>query len=195
MATSNPFFQVPDYSGMFPTIGIDTVTGKRNIDLAAPFKTDSKVDFSDLIAEIKPGFPYVSTTKAEPDTKSSTGDWRERLEEILRYEQARYPLDISRMEDAARIQADLSQEQLLRAYPIMSQAARESTGRQLAASERFLRTKAQMPSAVQAIMESKQGQQLKAQVGESEMMKAVAAQQQAAKDFAGRFAGQYIQVG
>lgn len=180
---------------MFPTIGIDTVTGKRNIDLAAPFKTDSKVDFSDLIAEIKPGFPYVSTTKAEPDTKSSTGDWRERLEEILRYEQARYPLDISRMEDAARIQADLSQEQLLRAYPIMSQAARESTGRQLAASERFLRTKEQMPSAVQAIMESKQGQQLKAQVGESEMMKAVAAQQQAAKDFAGKFAGQYIQVG
>ena len=180
---------------MFPTIGIDTTTGKRNIDLAAPFKADSKVDFSNLIAETKPESPYVSPTKGELDTKSSTGDWRERLEEILRYEQAKYPMDISRMQDAARIQAELSQEQLLRAYPIMSQAAREATGRQLAASERFLRTKEQMPSSVQAIMESKQGQQLKAQLGESEMMKAVAAQQQAAKDFAGKFAGQYIQVG
>ena len=85
--------------------------------------------------------------------------------------------------------------QLAATYPFLSAVGREATGRALAASERFLRTKEQMPSAVQNIMASKQGQQLQAQAGEADLMRAVAAQQQAAKQFAGTFAGKYISAG
>lgn len=85
--------------------------------------------------------------------------------------------------------------QLATTMPFLSAAGREATGRALAASERFLRTKEQMPSAVQSIMASKQGQQLQAQAGEADLMRAVAAQQQAAKQFAGTFAGKYISAG
>jgi len=85
--------------------------------------------------------------------------------------------------------------QLAAAYPYLSAAGREATGRALAASERFLRTKEQMPSKIQDIMASKQQQQLAAQAGEADLMRAVAAQQQAAKQFAGTFAGKYISAG
>jgi hypothetical protein len=57
-----------------------------------------------------------------------------------------------------------------------------------------LATKEQMPSNVQAIMASKQNQMLQAATGEAERQRATAAQQDAAKRFAGSFAGQYIQV-
>jgi len=85
--------------------------------------------------------------------------------------------------------------QLAATMPFLSAAGREATGRALAASERFLRTKEQAPSAVQNIMASKQSQMQSAQAGEAAMMQAVAAQQQAAKDFADRLDGQYSQVG
>jgi hypothetical protein len=52
-----------------------------------------------------------------------------------------------------------------------------------------------MPTTAQEIMASKQQQQLAAQAGEADLMRAVAAQQQAAKQFAGSFAGKYISAG
>jgi hypothetical protein len=88
-----------------------------------------------------------------------------------------------------------STRQLAAAYPYLSAAGREATQRALEASERFLRTKEQMPSKIQDIMASKQQQQLAAQAGEADLMRAVAAQQQAAKQFAGTFAGKYISAG
>ena len=105
------------------------------------------------------------------------------------------PLEIMRQRIAGDEATRQTTRQLEAAYPYLSAAGREATGRALAASERYLRTKQQMPTTAQEIMASKQQQQLAAQAGEADLMRAVAAQQQAAKQFAGTFAGKYISAG
>ena len=105
------------------------------------------------------------------------------------------PFDIYRQRIAGDEATRQTTRQLAAAYPYLSAAGREATGRALAASERYLRTKQQMPTTAQEIMASKQQQQLAAQAGEADLMRAVAAQQQAAKQFAGTFAGKYISAG
>ena len=105
------------------------------------------------------------------------------------------PFDIYRQRLAGEEATRQTTQQLAAAYPYLSAAGREATGRALAASERYLRTKQQMPTTAQEIMASKQQQQLAAQAGEADLMRAVAAQQQAAKQFAGTFAGKYISAG
>ena len=105
------------------------------------------------------------------------------------------PFDIYRQRLAGEEATRQTTQQLAAAYPYLSAAGREATGRALAASERYLRTKQQMPTTAQEIMASKQQQQLAAQAGEADLMRAVAAQQQAAKQFAGSFAGKYISAG
>lgn len=110
-------------------------------------------------------------------------------------ERENLPFDIYRQRLAGDEATRQSTRQLAAAYPYLSAAGREATQRALEASERFLRTKEQMPSKIQDIMASKQQQQLAAQAGEADLMRAVAAQQQAAKQFAGTFAGKYISAG
>lgn len=88
-----------------------------------------------------------------------------------------------------------TKEQLAATMPYLSQAAREAAGINLAASERFLRTKQQMPDNVQRIMASKQGQMTQAQAGEAALMTAVAKQAEAAKKFAGSYAGKFVSAG
>ena len=110
-------------------------------------------------------------------------------------EQEYLPYEIMRQRLAGDEATRQTTQQLAATYPYLSAAGREATGRALAASERYLRTKEQMPSKIQDIMASKQQQQLAAQAGEADLMRAVAAQQQAAKQFAGTFAGKYISAG
>jgi hypothetical protein len=88
----------------------------------------------------------------------------------------------------AKAQADRSYEQMVKSYPLLSQAANEATQRNLAASKNFLATKEMMPTAQQA----RQGAAASAA---SQSAYALADQQRAAKDFAGRFAGSTFQVG
>ena len=88
-----------------------------------------------------------------------------------------------------------TQEQLAATMPYLDEAGRRATGRALAASERFLTTKEQMPSAVQNIMASKQAQMYAAQKGEADLMTAVAKQAEAAKKFAGTYAGKFVSAG
>lgn len=82
-------------------------------------------------------------TSAIPDTGNI-------FDQILKFKQASYPIELQQQEDAAKINARLAQEQMLAAYPLLSQAAQEATNRNLAASERFLGTKEKQPSAIQA---------------------------------------------
>jgi len=102
------------------------------------------------------------------------------------------PLNILERRLAGREALQQTQEQLAATMPYLSQAAREAAGINLAASERFLRTKQQMPSAVQNIMASKQAQMYAAQKGEADLMTAVAKQAEAAKKFAGSYAGKFV---
>jgi hypothetical protein len=99
------------------------------------------------------------------------------------------------MEEVGRISAALNREQLRDLYPFLSAAGAETTARNLAASKAYRVFAEGLPSNVQNIMASKQAQATSAAAGEADRARAVAAQQDAAKNYAGRFAGQYIQVG
>ena len=105
------------------------------------------------------------------------------------------PFEIERKRIAADEAVRQSTRQLAAAYPFLSAAGREATERALEASQRYRAFKESMPTTAQDIMASKQQQQLAAQAGEADLMRAVAAQQQAAKQFAGTFAGKYISAG
>jgi hypothetical protein len=148
----------------YPTVGLDTTTTQRNVDLQQQTK--------DAVPEL--------------DSLSKT---------YLNLAKALAPFEEQRMVRSTELAASLSQKQLEQLYPFLSAAGAESTARNLAASQAYRRFAEQLPSNVQNIMASKQAQMQSAQAGEADLMRATAAQQQAAKDFAGRFAGQYIQVG
>lgn len=152
-------------TGMPAPVGIDFGTGQRDVDLLSK---------------------QVQT--AVPSPTSQTQEW-------LDFYKSMSPLRMQEMAQASELSAQLSQRQLAQLYPYLSAAGAESTARNLAASQAYRRFTEQLPSNVQSIMASKQAQMQSAQAGEADLMRATAAQQQAAKDFAGRFAGQFISVG
>jgi hypothetical protein len=90
-------------------------------------------------------------------------------------------------------QANLTRQQMSDLFPYMSAAASEATARNLAASKQFLAFKEGTPSNIQNIMASKQGQASSAADAEYRRALGIAAQQQAATDFARKFAGQTFQ--
>ena len=107
------------------------------------------------------------------------------VEANIRYQQAMQPLYSQQMQEAADLSSRQTTEQLAALYPFLSRAGQEATARQLGASKEFLAFKERQPSAQQARMAT-------AAAAESELGRTIAMQQQAAKDFAGKFAGQYI---
>lgn len=159
-----------------------------NADLLKTFKSTgfpapTGLDFSnplDRSASILP-----ATTSAVPEIDKNTQSWVEAYKALS-------PTRIQEMQAAADIAAQSSQQQLQQLYPLLSAAGAETTARNLAASQAYRRFAEQLPSSVQSIMASKQSQVQSAQAGEAALQQATALQQQAAKDFAGKFAGQYI---
>lgn len=149
-------------TGLPAPVGTDTTTGGRNVDLLAQ-----------------------QTKDAVPTPSSTTQDWLDLYKTMS-------PIRMQEMAQASELAANLSARQLSQLYPYLSAAGAESTARNLAASQAYRRFAEQMPSSVQNIMTAKQAQMQSAQAGEADLMRAVASQQQAAKDFAGRFAGQYV---
>jgi hypothetical protein len=103
-------------------------------------------------------------------------DWAARVAAL---KQVTIPLNVYEQ----RVMGDVAGEQAInqarQLYPLLSAAGRESTERALSASQRFRAFAEGLPSNVQAIMASKQAQRQSAQSGEADLMRAVAAQQQA----------------
>lgn len=159
----------------FPMGGLDTETGQRINDLWNPYPQQYKSDFGSSLSALDP-------------------EWKQKVAAQVELENALQPLYLERAKAGAQMQADLSNEQIRQLYPLMSAAQQQSVALNLGASKAFRAFKEQMPSSVQDIMASKQGQMLSAATGEAERQRATAAQQEAAKRFAGSFAGQYIQV-
>lgn len=194
----------PDYLASQPFPGIGVTSSFRE---AAPGYAKGKFQ---KLPQIKVGptdfakvpFPMIgtdfSTAARDVDLQSQVDSAIPKMDpEVQKYldlTKAISPIRMAEMEQAAQLSSRLTREQLASLYPYLSAAGAESTARNLAASKSFLATKEQMPSSVQAIMASKQGQMLQAASGEAERQRATAAQQEAAKRFAGSFAGQYIQV-
>jgi hypothetical protein len=106
-----------------------------------------------------------------------------------------YPYQVKLMQDAARIQQQQNEQGFASAYPWITQAANEATARNLAASQTYRTFAEGLPSNVQNIMASKQAQMTSAAGAEADRARAIAAQTQAAKDFAGRYTGQTFSVG
>ena len=193
---ASPFYQkIPGFAVGAPFRGPAPAFGKEKTQ-KLPQVTIPATDFS------KVPFPMVgidfSTGFRDVDLQSQTGSavppMDQEVKKYLDFYKAISPMRMAEMEQSAQLSSRLTREQLASLYPYLSAAGAESTARNLAASKSFLATKEQMPSNVQAIMASKQNQMLQAATGEAERQRATAAQQDAAKRFAGSFAGQYIQV-
>lgn len=82
-------------------------------------------------------------TPAIPDTGNI-------FDQILRFEQARYPFAMQQQRDAAELAAELSRKQLWDSYVPLSMAAQQARRENVAASQQFLEAKEKQPSAIQA---------------------------------------------
>lgn len=183
-------FSSADLSKLFKP-GIYFPTGERNVD---PYKLALQGKSLDFVPTPPVVGPGISGAPAKFDTKDAVPSIDDIVAANIKYQQAMVPIELDRMVASTRLQQALTGAQLRELYPYLSAAGAESTARNLAASKSFLATKEQMPSSVQNIMASKQNQMYTAAAGEAERQRATAAQQEAAKRFAGSFAGQYIQV-
>lgn len=166
-----------------PFKGLDLQSGKRGVDLwSGAFKSPK----SSTTGQTEYKSPYVGAAQQSPTPVDSS------IESYGKWLEAFAPYDEKRAIRATQLTAALNRQTLSDLYPFMSAAGAEATARNLAASQAYRRFAEGLPSNVQNIAASKQGQIQSAQAGEADLMRAVASQQQAAKDFAGRYAGQYV---
>lgn len=180
------FGSFPDLTGVFT--GMDTSTGKRNQDLfKAAFKAGTP-DFRDYLTQ-----PSVQSSTY--DSSNPIGNILNTAQAIQTFEEARYPFELNKFREMSDIAAQQQLKQAYQLYPLLSQAGQETMERNLAASKAYRKFAEGLPSNVQNIMASKQAQATSAAAGEADRARAVAAQQDAANRYGGRFAGQYIQVG
>ena len=105
------------------------------------------------------------------------------------------PLQRQQAIDSAQLQQQINEQGFASAYPWVNQAAEAATARNLAASQTYRTFAEGLPSNVQNIVASKQAQMASASGAEADRARAIAAQTQAAKDFAGRYTGQTFSVG
>lgn len=138
----------------YPVVGLDLSSGQRDATVSLPTQSGD----------------YTSTGNPVPST----------FDQYLNFTKQVLPYQMQMQEQAARLSADLSRQQLADLAPYLSQAGWESTARNLLASKSYATFKEQLPSNIQNIMASKQAQMQSAQSGEAALMAAVAAQQDAA---------------
>lgn len=193
----SPFYQnVPGFAVGAPFREPTPAYGKGKIQklpqVSIPATDFSKVPFPMIGTDFSTGLRGVDLND---QVESAIPTLSPEYQQLLAYSKAMSPVRMAEMEQAAQLSSRLTREQMASLYPYLSAAGAESTARNLAASKSFLGFKEQMPSNIQNIMASKQTQMLQAATGEAERQRATAAQQMAAKEFAGKFAGQYISAG
>ena len=179
-------------SNYIQPIGLDLQTGGRNINLykEALKNPQSSVAQPEEPKEPKetksPEYGAPSTQEILQGVNQAELDYQMKMNPILRDRNRQAGLDAIRQ----------SQMQANALLPIVDQYAQRATQRALGASERFAAFKEQLPSAIQAIMASKQQQLASASGAFAQEAQAIAAQQQAATEFArsgtGKYAGRRI---
>lgn len=196
-------FKVPaGFKPPYPSVGLYTTTGLRNVDLWKMAYDTKYPDYSKTFGATTAFTPDVRSAFAPSEYQtdygkndSSTGDISKVTKENIELYRQLQPLFLEQMQASAGLQAELSRRQMQDLYPMLSAAAAESTARNLAASQTYRRFAEGLPSNVQNIMASKQEQMKSAQAGEAALQYATADQLRAAKESQGRFAGQYVQFG
>ena len=180
---ANPF---PNWQ---PATGIDFTPGKGF----------AGKDFYKTVKDFKLGITPVTAPPATSTNIYGTGSALPNSSDAVNYyldiAKGLAPLQRQQAIDSAQLQQQINQQGFASAYPWITQAANEATARNLAASQAYRSFAEGLPSNVQNIMASKQAQMTSAAGAEADRARAMAAQTQAAKDFAGRYSGQYINVG
>ena len=164
-----------------------------------PGKEFAGKDFYKTVKDFKLGITPVTAPPATSTNIYGTGQAVPDIDPAAKAQfdflERAYPYQVKLMQDAARIQQQQNEQGFASAYPWISQAAQESAKRGYDFQTQYRAFAAGLPGPVQDIMASKQAQMASAASSEADRARAMAAQTQAAKDFAGRYSGQYINVG
>jgi len=128
--------------------------------------------------------------KANEETRQLNEETRalddQRVLDLLEnIERTRAASALEQIRTAGEVSTDQSIKQMQALYPYLDRAGQKAIERNLDASMRFKAFKEQLPSSIQAIMESKQRQQQLASDAFAREAGAIATQQQAATGFAG----------
>lgn len=179
-------------SNYIQPVGLDLQTGGRNINL---YKEALKNPQSSVAQPAEPKEP--KETKSPEYGAPSTQEILQGVNQAeLDYQMKMNPILRDRNRQAGVDAIRQSQMQANALLPVVDQYAQRATQRALGASERFAAFKEQLPSAIQAIMASKQQQLASASGAFAAEAQAIANQQQAATGFAqsglGRYAGRRI---
>ena len=181
---TSPNFFDPENLNKLPRLsGIDTSTGQR-------------INFAPINV-FKPAPPSEAqkTMGTFPKEGSAIGNLLEISKQVQAFEEARDPYLLERYRKYGDIAAEQQLQTASRLFPLLDEAGQRTVARNLAASQAYRAFAEQLPSNVQNIMASKQQQMASAALGEAELQRATAAQQQAASQYPGRFAGQYVSFG
>ena len=113
---------------------------------------------------------------------------------LQQWQDATRPSRLQEAQQFAQVQADLSRQQMADAFPLLSVANAQATARNLAASEKFASFKQSLPTTVQDIMASKQSQLASASDAVYRRALGMAAQAEAARNFAKGYVGKMFQM-
>lgn len=175
-----------------PATGVDFSLGKM-LGGKDAYKIASNSKYQDILKNgLGSGTEPAATL---PPTGSALPKSSDAVNYYLDIAKGLYPLQRQMALDTFQLQQEQNRQGFADAYPWVSQAANEATARNLAASQAYRSFVEAQPSSVQNIMASKQAQMASAASSEADRARAMAAQTQAAKDFAGRYAGQTFSVG
>lgn len=147
--------------------------------LATQAKIDAEADLQTQENRQQDALDLDTTIDRQIDMLNRTGDIYSRLQR-----------------EAGDISTEQSIKQMQALYPYLDRAGQKAVERNLDASMRFKAFKEQLPSSIQAIMESKQRQQQLASDAFKKEAEAIATQQQQATAFGqsgiGRYSGRRI---
>jgi hypothetical protein len=166
-SASNPsgysFNPMDAFSKPFSFVGLDTTTGSRNVDLYKSYlnalqqSTTTKQDGGVISEQPTTSTQSGGVISEQPTTSTQSQavpDLTQPWEQVLKYRQASFPVDMAQAQASAELQRQLTQQQLADVYPWMSAAAKESAERGKEASL----FKQGLPTTIQDIMGAKQAQ-------------------------------------
>ena len=164
----------------------------RAADLATALKDQQEA----LLAKQKAELEEQNRKAREQNREESAFESQNVLDFLNEVEQSRAESALQQIRTAGEVSTEQSIKQMQALYPYLDRAGQKAIERNLDASMRFKAFKEQLPSSIQAIMESKQRQQDLASSAFAREAGAIATQQQAATGFGqsgiGRYSGRRI---
>jgi len=135
----------------------------------------------------QPALSYQSASNALPDMPGNMQDFVDFIDAINES-------SLQKQIKASLVSQGLTQQQLASVYPFLRQAAKESTERNLLASQIYADFKERLPSSMQNIAASQQNQAAQAAGAQAQLMSALANLKGASRGFRG-YRGQTFSFG